>query len=186
MAQPQQEAKQETEAGQQVVLDSFREHMARNFGARCTLVSVASVLCYYGAVVPAPQLAVAIGKITGFTEGYGPPNRAYLPLGKRPLLDRAIEQVAREHGIEAQASTRLLITFRQIARALDAGRPVVLNMVRAPGGTWSHSVVAYGYRQSPRREVLILDPNDLHDYWFPYRLGLYYPVTATFVGRGQI
>ena len=172
---------------QEHVLTDIPALLVPNFGNRCTLVCAATLLRYWGATTDGRTLADAIGRQTGFHPAYGPPSLAYLALpGRRPQLDIAIERVGQIAGTRVQSRTRLLPRPGSIVRAIDGVRPVILNVLRAPTGVWSHSIIAFGYRYSTHRgiEVVVADPNvpDHPGTW----VGLYDPwrvnaITATFV-----
>ncbi|MHB8620275.1 MAG: hypothetical protein ACYDAG_12025 [Chloroflexota bacterium] len=155
------------------------EWLVRNYGARCTLVCAASVLLKLGASREGLMAALEHG--SGFREGYGPPIAAYL--GGHSRLDRAIERAGRAGGIGVRSRTRFLFGWRSLAGAADRGEPVVLNCFRAPGGLWSHSVLAVDWRAGPRR-LLTLDPNDGEDHWLTWgRPATGWICTATFITR---
>ena len=161
-----------------------------NVGNRCTLVCLATVLRFLGAQDEGEAMARRMGAVTGYSPESGPPALAYLALpGRRAALDVAVERVAARCGVNARSRTVLLPAPGRVIASLERGMPVVLNMLRAPAGTWSHSVVAYGYRAGGRRgaEVLTADPNQpaASGHWVsafrPWRMSV---VTATFV-RGS-
>ncbi len=102
------------------------------------------------------------------------------------MLDRAIETVAQRYGVHVRSRTRLFPAPASVARALLDGTPVILNVLRAPSGVWSHSVIACGHRGHARlgAEILIADPNETHGsatwarLYLPWKVNA---VTATFI-----
>ncbi|MBV9121131.1 MAG: hypothetical protein JOZ39_10520 [Chloroflexi bacterium] len=153
--------------------------LVRNYGPRCTLVCAASLLQSLGA--QSADLLPILEHGTGFRETYGPPIVAYL--GGHSALDRSIERAARAGGIRVRSRTRFLVRFADIARCLDAQGGVILNCFRAPSGQRSHSVLAIGHQQRPRR-ILTLDPNDATQHWLTWlRPATGLVCTATFVAR---
>lgn len=171
------------------ILGGVLDELVPNVGNRCTLVCAATVVRYLGAREGGPGLAVRMGEITGYSPASGPPALAYLSFpGKRASLDVAIERIAREAGVGLRATTVLLPAPGRVVASLARGFPVVLNLLRAPSGTWSHSVVAYGYRagRGGPVEVLTADPNRPAGppVWIPaFRPWRMSVVTATFVRR---
>jgi len=179
----------------QRILDRVIDDLVPNVGNRCTLVCAATLLRYHGCRAPGLQLAMEIGVETRYSPTTGPPALAYVALPwRRPSLDVGIELVGRRAGCSVRAQTRLIPPPGLLIRAIDEGSPVVLNMLRAPSGTWSHSVIAHGYRLGDRGPVQLLtaDPNqpEAMGIWLdasrPWRSRV---VTATFVSRkttGQV
>lgn len=171
------------------ILADVPDLLVPNVGNRCTLVCAATVLRYLGARDDGLALAVRMGELTGYSPASGPPALAYLSFpGGRASLDLAIERVAGEAGIGVRATTMLVPAPGRVVSALDRGFPVVLNMLRAPSGTWSHSVVAYGYRVAHGKPIAVLtaDPNRPAGppVWIPaFRPWSMSAVTATFVCR---
>jgi hypothetical protein len=155
-----------------------------NFGYRCTLVDAAAVLEYYGAHQPQTMLALLLSDATDYSaRQHGPPWWAYIaPPGDPTLLDRAIEQVAGESGIQVASQTTIGLSFERAIAAIAQDHPVILNVVRAPDGTYNHSLLAYGYdTRGGKALLLVLDPNSQASYWVGP--GSYWSstLTATFI-----
>jgi len=174
--------------GRHVIHDAVLEYLVPNAGNRCTLVCAASLLRLAGSWQTGITLADEIGQLVGFRPETGPPALAYLSRpGGRPPLDLAIERVGAATGACVRSTTRFLPSPRTILMALDNGWPIVLNVVRAPSGTWSHSIIAYGYRYDRAHgvQVLVADPNE-HGHHAGRWAHLYRPweinaATATFI-----
>ncbi len=155
-----------------------------NFGYRCTLVDSAVVLDYYGASAPQELLAIQIGGIAHYSgAARGVPWWAYVAWpGKRPLLDTAIERVARGTGLRVRAQTVLGLDFARTATAIVRNHPVILNVWRGPNGTYNHSFLAYGYDKRAGRELLlVVDPNNQVSYWIGPNTHWSATVTSTYI-----
>ncbi len=139
-----------------------------NFGYRCTLVDAAAVLDYYGADEPQGMVALRLSYLTDYSDQrHGPPWWAYVaPPGERPLLDQAIEQVGSLTDVEVTSQTTIGVNFDRAVSAIAHDHPVILNVVRAPDGTYNHSLLAYGYdTRGGKALLLVLDPNTEYSYW---------------------
>jgi Peptidase_C39 like family len=139
-----------------------------NFGYRCTLVDAASILDYYGAPLPQSVLALQLSADTDYSAArQGPPWWAYVGVPGQPtLLDRAIERVAVQSGLDVVSQTTIGLNFDRAAVAIAHNQPVILNMMRAPDGTYDHSLLAYGYdTRDGHAQLLVLDPNSQQSYW---------------------
>jgi Peptidase_C39 like family len=155
-----------------------------NFGYRCTLVDAAAVLDYYGARSTQAALAVQLSTAVEYSgPGHGPPWWAYVALpGRRPLLDTAIESVARQAGIGVTSETMIGISFARAVAAIAQNHPVILNVVRTPDGTYNHSLLAYGYdTRAGRTLLLVLDPNTQISYWVGRDTYWSETLTSTFI-----
>jgi hypothetical protein len=155
-----------------------------NFGYRCTLVDAASILDYYGALLPQSVLALELSADVDYSAAqHGPPWWAYVAVpGKRTLLDRAIERVAAQAGLEVTSQTTIGLNFDRAALAISHNQPIILNVARAPDGTYNHSLLAYGYdTRDGHARLLVLDPNSQDAYWVG--AGNYWSetVTATYI-----
>jgi hypothetical protein len=151
--------------------------LVRNYGPRCTLVCAASVLRRLGAA--GDSLVDVIAAATWFREAYGPSVMAYL--GGHSALDRGIEEAAARGGLRVRSRTRFVVRWRDLAASLARDVPVVLNCYRAPSHQWSHSVLAVGCTERPRR-LLTLDPNDGAHRWLTWlRPATGWICTATFI-----
>ncbi|MGH9550451.1 MAG: hypothetical protein ACRD72_25470 [Candidatus Angelobacter sp.] len=128
-----------------------------NYGNRCTLVSSASALNLLGA--DSPRLVQVIEEHVRFNPKSGPSMFDYLGFGRQSRLDQGIEAAARTGGIEVSSRTQLFFSWRRVRKSLASGSLVVLNCLRAPGGTWNHSTIAVGYDVKPDR-LLSVDPNN--------------------------
>jgi hypothetical protein len=136
-----------------------------NFGPRCTLVSSASALLLLGARSDPRTLVHSIERRVNFRESRlgmdwlaGPWLLDYpeLPLRRAPL-DLSIEAAAMEAGIEVESHGRLFWRWATLLDHLHTDSPIVLNCLKAPGSTYSHSVVCVG---GDERQLLAVDPND--------------------------
>ena len=128
-----------------------------NYGNRCTLVSSASALQLLGAT--SPKLVQVIEAQIHFNPNRGPSVFDYLGFFGKSALDRGIEAAALEGGIKVRSQTRLFLSWAKVRKSLSSGSLVVLNCLRAPGGTWNHSVLAIGYDRKPDRFISV-DPNN--------------------------
>jgi hypothetical protein len=155
-----------------------------NFGARCTLVDAAAVLVFYGARATQWDLAVRLSAATDYRDARGgPPWWAYVAVpGRRPLLDVAIERVARGAGIAVTSRTSTGLDFVRAIDAIARGHPVILNVWRAPNGLYSHSLLAYGYNTRGGRTLLLaIDPDTQASSWVGSHTYWSGTVTSTFI-----
>jgi len=148
-----------------VRLSDRHDWLVGNYGARCTLVSAASVLQLLGAKAAPKRLVRILEEHTRWKENARSLSEL-LPFWLSYLgrLDRGIEAAARAGGIEVKSKTTFIFGMRKIQKAINSGSGVVLNCIWAPSGSFSHSVVAFGYRKGTR-QVLTLDPNDATERW---------------------
>jgi hypothetical protein len=171
---------------QQVIISLWptgQLYAPENFGDRCTLVDVASVLNFYGVPIQQDALAERIGDLASYSATTGVPWWAFVSWpGHRPLLDTAVERVAREAGRRVAVHTELGLDFGQAHAAIVSHRPLVLNMLHAPDGTPNHSVLAYGTdTRWGRSLLLVVDPNSDQSYWIGANTLWSQTVTSTYV-----
>jgi hypothetical protein len=169
------------------LVDGGQLDYPRNFGYRCTLVDAATVLDYYGAQMSQSLLALRLSGTTGYSDAaQGVPWWAYVGRpGQRPLLDSGIERVANEVGLRVRAQTVPGLDFARAASAIARNQPLILNMWRAPDGTYNHSLLAYGYDARPGHALLlVVDPNSQASYWIGPKTHWSQTITTTYIAPG--
>lgn len=146
--------------------------LIRNYGPRCTLVCVASIVRkFMSPIAEAPGLVDKIAARTGYCNEprwfnffqSGTMWTAYVGNG----LDKGVKQAATECGVTLKSGTRWFFRFSHFARSIDAGVPVAIHCLRAPSRRKSHSVLVVGYNRE-QRQLLTLDPNDAVLYPFTW------------------
>lgn len=152
-----------------------------NYGPRCTLVSAAAGLQLLGA--KSPLLVDVIETNISFSSRYGPNPLAYLSLmDNLAPLDRAIELAANAGGIKVKARTKFFPSWAYVFKHFSKPNTIaVLNCLKAPGGKFNHSVLAYAI-DSSKVGLETIDPNTANSnfyYWHKALSGIV--ITVTFI-----